>query len=406
MVISAEMCVSGRDLTEPRLSPDGALVAIVVRWGSSAGIVVVPVGGGPERLVTTLPAPSPGRGLGGGCHTWLPDGSALVYASGGGLWSQPIGAAASQRGALRVTHHGDESTVRSPSVAPDGAHVAYTVDEAQVWVAPLAGSALPRRIDDGSADFCFDPHIAGDGTVRWQAWSVPDMPWDGAHVEVVALAGASGPDGSGGPDGAGEPVERERRRGSGAIQQPRTLPDGRPIEVRDDTGWLNVWVDDTPVVDEPFEHAGPSWGSGQRSFAASPDGRRIAFARNEAGFGRLCVVDLADGAVTEIARGVHGQLDWAGDHLVAIRTGARTPTRVVAYDTTDEPWSRHDLLVGPVEAWDHLDPAELPEPDAVTIDAGGVTLHARRYRAAAEPGPETPTGSGRMICWIHGGPTD
>ncbi|MEX2627967.1 MAG: prolyl oligopeptidase family serine peptidase, partial [Ilumatobacteraceae bacterium] len=65
-------------------------------------------------------------------------------------------------------------------------------------------------------------------------------------------------------------------------------------------------------------------------------------------------------------------------------------------------WPRHDLLVGPVEAWDHLGPAELPEPDAVTIDAGGVTLHARGYRAVSDSG----TGSGRMICWIHGGPTD
>ena len=404
MVISPEMCVSGRDLTEPRPSPDGSLVAVVVRWGGSAGIVVVPIDGGPERLVTTLPPPSPGRGLGGGCHAWLPDGSGLVYASGGGLWRQSVGQMPRERtpdddrlagaGPVRVTHHGDDASVRAPAVAPDGGSVVYTLDEAQVWLAPLHGSGLPLRIDDGAADFCFDPHVAtrpdGGRTVRWQAWSVPDMPWDAAHVEIAHL------------DPTGEVTAREARRGSGAIQQPATLPDGRAIEVRDDPGWLNVWVDDGPLVDEPFEHAGPTWGPGQRSYAASPDGTRVAFTRNEAGFGRLCVVELADCAVTEVARGVHGQLGWTGDHLVALRTGARTPTCVVAYDTRSSGWERRSLVVGPVEAWDHLDPAALPEPDAVEIVVDGATLHARRYRA----GGTSDERRNRMICWIHGGPTD
>lgn len=397
VVITAEMCVSGRDLTEPRPSPDGSVVAFVVRWGGSTGIVTVPIGGGPERLVTTLPPPSPGRGLGGGCFAWLPDGSAVVYASGGGLWVQPVGAPGPEGpGATRVVHHGDDASVRAPSVSPDGAHVAYTVDEAQVWLAAIDGHDLPRRLDDGSADFCVDPHVGAgpdDGLeVRWQAWSVPHMPWDAAHVETARV----------GTDG--EVIAREQRRSTGAIQQPRTLPggdghgDGRHLEVRDDTGWLNVWLDDEPVVDEPFEHAGPTWGPGQRSYAPSPDVSRLAFTRNEEGFGRLCVVDLReerDRAVTDVARGVHGQLGWAGDHLVALRTGARTPTSVVAYDTTTVPWQRRILAVGPVAGWDSLGD-RLPEPEPVRIVAGGATLHARRYVA----------GNGRLICWIHGGPTD
>ncbi len=111
------------------------------------------------------------------------------------------------------------------------------------------------------------------------------------------------------------------------------MPDGSTITVRDDTGWLNVWVGDRPLVDEPFEHAGPSWGMGQRSYAVSPDGGRVAFTRNERGFGRLCVADVRTGDVTEIARGVHGQLTWVGDRLAAIRSGARTPTQIVVYDT-------------------------------------------------------------------------
>ena len=35
------------------------------------------------------------------------------------------------------------------------------------------------------------------------------------------------------------------------------------------------------LVDEPFEHAGPSWGPGQRSYDWSPDGRRLAFSDDD-----------------------------------------------------------------------------------------------------------------------------
>ena len=108
--------------------------------------------------------------------------------------------------------------------------------------------------------------------------------------------------------------------------------------MRDDSGWLNVWLGDEPLVDEPFEHAGPTWGTGQRSYALSPDGSRLAFTRNEAGFGRLCVVDTRTRDVNEVARGVHGQLTWVGDRLCALRTGARTPTQIVTYDTST--WAR------------------------------------------------------------------
>ncbi len=169
------------------------------------------------------------------------------------------------------------------------------------------------------------------------------------------------------------------------------MPDGTEICVRDDTGWLNVWVGDEPLVDEPFEHAGPMWGMGQRSYAVSPDGSMVAFTRNELGFGRLCVVDVDTRVVREVARGVHGQLGWAGDRLIALRTGARTPTQIVSYST--DAWERTTLAVGPVAGWDG---ADLPEPELVEVECDSVRLHARRYVA----------GRGRTLCWIHGGPTD
>ncbi|NNE12514.1 MAG: S9 family peptidase [Ilumatobacter sp.] len=372
--ISVDLCIGGRDLTEPKLSPDGTTVAFVVRWGSMAAIATVAVDGGPERVVTVEPAPAPGRGLGGGCFEWLPDGSALVYAArDGNLWLQPVPGGSPRP----ITDVEEDRRHEAPAVSPDGSGVVSALDQAEIWWHPLGdGDRTVRRLDDGSADFVFDPHATSDGSaVAWVGWSVPDMPWDSARIESFELAIGT----------------RTSTVGTGSIQQPRSMPDGRRLSVRDDTGWLNVWLDDAPLVEEPFEHAGPTWGMGQRSYAVSPAGDRVAFTRNEAGFGRLCVADVAAGEVDEIGRGVHGQLTWVGERLVALRTGARTPTEIVSYDTGS--FERTSLVVGPLAGWDAV---ELPEPTLVEVDHHGVTLHARRYVA----------GRGRTICWVHGGPTD
>ena len=367
------MCLSGRELGEPRPSPDGVTLAFTVRWESAAAIVLMPLAGGPERIVTTAPQPATARGFGGGCFAWVPDSSALVYAArDGDLWLQPVPGGPPRR----ISSVAPDRRVEAPVVSTDGAFVVAVVDQAEVWRWPLHGEGSPGRLDDGSADFVFDPYITTCGTTLvWQAWNVPDMPWDASRVQRVTFDGEV----------------RDELCGAGAMQQMRNLPDGSGICVRDDGGWLNLWHDGAPLVDEHFEHAEPSWSMGQRSFAVSPDGARVAFTRNEHGFGRLCIVDLASHAVAEVGRGVHGQLAWSGNEIVALRSGARTPTQVVAYDAASR--RRRLLAVGPVTAWDA---AELPEPESIRVEHEGVTLHARRYVA----------GRGRTLCWIHGGPTD
>ncbi len=373
--IPVEMCLSGRDLTEPSIAPQGDVVAFGVRWGRNAAIALVPVDGGPERLLTTEPPPATGRGMSGGCFAWTPDGGAIVYVGAdGNLWWQDRTAGS----ARRLTDVGEGSSLAAPAVSPDGSAVVAALDQAEVWWCTTDGGRR-RRIDDGMADFVFDPSWVPSGSgVAWTAWDVPDMPWDHARMVTVTLDD-------------GKVVARHELRPAASIQQVRFQADGRSIAVRDDTGWRNIWTDDEPLVDEPVEHAGPTWGMGARSFAISPDGRQVAFTRNEAGFGRLCVVDVATRDVDEVARGVHGQLTWAGHRLVALRSGARAPTQVVAYD--DATWRRTILAVGPGAAWDQID---LPEPDLVRVDHDGVELHARRYAA----------GDGRTLCWVHGGPTD
>ena len=382
--IPLDWCLDGRDLTEPRPSPDGAEVAVVVRWQQARAIVLVAVDGGPERVLTTSPAPAPGRGMGAGCFEWLPDGSGIVYvAVDGELWSQPL-----DGGPQPLT--GFERSCRAPSVSPDGRFVVVSVDDAEIWLvdlvgtldAPADGSTPPapcRRLDDGTDAFCSDP-FAGIDRVVWTAWDPPAMPWDAAHVVSVALDARDVATG----------VVRWRPDGA-AVQQPRLLDDGSLACVHDASGWLNLHIGSDVVVAESAEHGDPPWGMGQRSFAVSPDAQRVAYARNTAGFGTLCVVERSSGRVTEVAGGVHGQLQWRGDRLVALRSGARTPTAVVVYDTTS--WVAKELLAGPVEGWRHV---ALPAPEPMTTSAHGVTLFARRYAA----------GHGRLLCWVHGGPTD
>ncbi len=375
--VPVELVLAGRDLTEPRLSPDGAAVAFVQRWGNRSAVMVVDVGGGPERALTTWPDPSPGRGMGGGCYDWLADGSGIVYAaSDGELWLQQLGLAP-----RRITSFG--RTCAAPYVSADGRLAVVAVDEAEIWQVAFADHpdvSSTLRIDDGADAFCFDPVVSpSSNAVTWQAWNPPGMPWDGAHVTTVSITAQ-----------AQQP--RRWRPIGGAAQQPRYASTGELLCAHDASGWLNLSVvAGDPVVAEPFEHAGPTWGMGQRSFAPSPDGTHVAFTRNEAGFGRLCVLDRSTGRVLDIGRGVHGQVGWVGDSIVALRSGARTPTQVVRYGAPN--WERIVLAVGPAAGWEAF---ELPEPELVSVPHDGDTLHARRFVA----------GLGRMLVWVHGGPTD
>ena len=373
MSIPVERCIVTRDLTEPRLSPDGSCIVYAMAAGGSAALMIDMLDGSPVRQLTAYPAPRPGRGFGGGCWCWSPDGSAVIYtAADGNLWLQPVPV-----GEIRRLTDLESKRIAAAPVA-EASRVVYVVDDSELWSIDGAGGA-PERLDDGSADFVFDPSISPDGRrVAWQAWNAPDMPWDRSRIERVAF----------------DRPAADRTQPLGAVQQVRFTPDGAELCLRDDGGWLNVCIDGSPLIDEPFEHGGPTWGMGQRSFVTSPDGRRIALARNEHGFGRLCVFDVGSRTVHEVARGVHGQLSWNGCRLAALRSGARTPTQIVVYDDTT--WERNVVAIGPLSGWEDL---HLSEPALIEIVAvDGTTLHARLYMADA------PTD--RLLCWLHGGPTD
>lgn len=354
--ITAAMVAAGRTIGEPRLSPDGSTVAFVSS-SARADLVLVPVGGGPERVLTTEPAPLRARSDGGGVFGWHPSGDAVVYAAvDGGVWRQPAAGGPPSR---FVAPHADGGAA-SPSVSPDGTEVAFVVDTRHVAVAGLDG-AWPRLISRG-ADFALDPAWSPDGILAWHEWDVPDMPWTGSRIATSDGATHGGP----------------------AAGQPRFAPDGALGWIDDASGWANV----RPASKEEAEHGRPSWGPGIRTWCWSPDGTEVAVCRNEDGFGRLVLLPSG----RELGRGWHHGLDWVGDRLVAVRTGARTPTQLVAYEVATG--HRTTLAHGPVAGWSA---ADLAEP---TVGCTSEGVPYRLYSPAAADGPPP------LLCWVHGGPTD
>jgi dipeptidyl aminopeptidase/acylaminoacyl peptidase len=376
--IDATRCIATRDLSEPRLVRGGTAVVYGVSQAGSTWLQVQPLDGGPVVRLGEATGVRTGRGMGGGAWSPVPGDEAVVYVGGdGNLWWQSLDGGAAQQ----LTDHGPDRSASAPAVSPDGTNVAYVVELAEVRVVDLA-THRSTRVDDDSADFVIDPSWSPVGDLHWVEWDVPDMPWD--RTRVARLRRATG--------------EQDRLAPDHAVQQVRFLADGTMLHVCDTSGWLNVQVGERPLVDEPFEHAGPTWGPGQRSYAVSPDGNSVAFTRNERGFGRLCVASLHVDDVREVARGVHGQLSWQGGRLAALRTGARTPTQVVVYDmraTSNGTWERTVVAVGPEGDWTD---DELVEPELVEVPTDSGIVHGRLYRAAAS--------TGRLIVWLHGGPTD
>jgi len=372
MAITVDDILGARDLSEPRLSPDRATVAVVVSDAQGSYVHLISLSDGLMRHLSDEPVRA-GRGLGGGCLCWLPDSSGLVVVTKtNGL--QQMSLDSQTQSLLSI----EGRTVGSPAVSPDGTSVAVVVDQAEVWTIDLA-TKNANRIDDGSYEFVLDP-VWFQGAPIWQAWNPPHMPWD--ESIIMSINGVVSNDDC-------------------QHQQPQTDITGQRLAWLDDSsGWLNVATQSGTRSNETFEHGSPTWGDRQRSWCFNSNATRIAFVRNEGGFGRLCTLDIANGTIREHAKAVHGQLSWVGDTLVALRTGGKTPTQVVAYDTTqidDASWPRRTLVIG--ARFDWTDHPALVEPQLLQVPSrDGVTLHARLY--------SSPQSNGRLLCMIHGGPTD
>ncbi len=392
--LTPRMLAQVASVAEPRWSPDGGHLAYISSRGGEGRLVVLPAAGGPELQISSDPPAQAGGAYSGGFHDWAPDGRSLVYvARDGKLWIVSAHGGRSRRLAE------DDGRQRAPAWSPDGRSIAYvreTADASAIAVAliPREGESpsWPRRVS-GKADFVIDPTWSpGGDMIAWQEWDIPNMPWDGSRIVVA------------------NPESGERRIVAGgeneATAQPRFSPDGRYLAfLSDRSGWLNLWIatadgrDPRPLVAESYEHGGPTWGPGARTFAWSPDGSRIAYLRNDRGNWRLRMVDVATGATWGIdeSDGVRAGLVWSSrNQLAFLHSAATAPTSLQILDLSSGE-TRTVALTAP----GGLTEAGLAAPEAIEwTGRDGVTLHGHVYRPLRSTRYPTP-----LLVMLHGGPT-
>jgi len=385
------MVARSRGLAEPRWSPNGRRLAWLDSFDARSDVLVAPADGAGPPVVATGDVAVIGAGAyGGGSFAWAAEDLIVVAADDGRLVAVP-----SAGGPARNLSR--DGRAFAPSVSPDGSRVAFCMerdDALDVAVVPVDGSAWPVRVSEGS-DFAWDPVWSPDGrAVAWHEWDLPDMPWDSSRIAVRDVEIA--------PCG---PVRLIAGGDGVATGQPRFAPAGGLIAFTSDAGgWANVWTSSPdgsnarPLLEERSEHAEPSWGPGQRSYAWSPDGSELAWCRNEAGFGRLVIGRPGKRSARELAKGWHRHLDWGPAGITAVHSGARTPSRVVVLAADGS--SRRTVAVGPVGGFDS---AGLVEPESVTWKSGAATVDGLLWRPAGAEAAAP--GNLPMLVLVHGGPT-
>lgn len=365
-------------------------MAWVRAGGGLAELMVAPADGTGPAVVVTADTPVASVGAyGGGAFTWAtPDQIAYAGADGRLL------AVSAGGGPPRALTGPGDGRAAAPAAAGDGrgrlACILETDDGCEIAEVGLDGRASPQR-RSGNADYAWDPAWSPDGRyLAWHEWDFPNMPWDGSRIVLHDRESGSTRVVAGGD--------------AVSVSQPRFSPDGSSLAyVSDASGFANVWVAQPdgsrarPVLDEPFEHAEPTWGPGQRSFAWSPDGSALAVCRNERGFGRLVVARVDGGVPREVAKGWQQGLDWGPAGIVAVRSGARTPLQIVVTDPSAG--TRRVVDRGPVGGFEA---ADLVEPEAVAWRGEGGAVHGllwRPHQSACGAGTKPP-----LLVHVHGGP--
>ena len=359
MPIPVERCIVSRDLTEPRLSPDGRCIVYAM---ASAG-----VGGADDRHARWLARSSAHRVSGAATGTWIRWRMLVLDPRriGGDLRGgrrQPVAAAGADRRCAPADRHGPERTAAAPAMSRRRQPRRVRRRRGRGVVDSTRRRFDGRGSTTAPPTSCFDPCPTPDGSgVWWQAWNVPDMPWDASRIQRVRVRSVA----------VSTRIGRRRRSNrSGSCRTARwsacaTTADGstcgsatrRWSTSRSSTaarrgGWANARSPCRPTA------------AGSRSPATSTVSVGCASSTSRRG------------AVDEVARGVHGQLSWQGDRLAALRSGARTPTQIVVYD--DVTWERDGRRRRTVERLGG--PDRWPSP----------TSSRSRRRTAARPRPAVP----------------
>ena len=387
--ITANIIAQVRINGSPLVSPDGRYVAYVQDYNQRADIWVVPTSGG-IPLLATADAPSTPAftgGVGAG-FAWTPDSAGLIYTSPEDGKLRRVSRAGGK--ARKITE--GEGGNASPSVAPNGAFVAYLVDRGdvddQMFIAvrdldtktPTTRRLTPEGI------FAIDPQVSPDSTQVACVIADTLSRWNhDAQLAVVDLASGA---------------LRVLTPTDGVVNNsPRWSPDGSTLAfVSDRSGYANIWTiaaqggDPQQIAPENFEQGEPHW---------SPDGRRIAYTRNQDADIQIMVTELASGRSEKVStqRGVNTNISWTpdGERIVALHQSPDRAPNVVIYGQGGN--SPEWLTSGA--------PGGLSDPDAFVYPehvSWRSTDGTEVYGLLLTPRTVVPNGHPALI-HIHGGPT-
>ena len=350
---------------------------------------------GVEHTLLSDPMPATGRGLSGGVHQWSHDGSQLCVAlADGGLLVLKFD------GEMPISKHvaADVGWWTTPVFS----RVDNSVIAVRDWhdIVRLSPTELQdvqwtqeQLFHDGDFAWDLDEYM---GASVFHAWNRPHMPWTQSRL-------------------VSDNETIRRSLDNVAYQQPRVCRDGSTFGyISDRNGVRNITVirDGIEVsIDDACEHAGPTWGSGLRTWSFNTDGTMVAYTRNEDGYGSLWVRPVIGGvSPVRIGRAVHGCVSWEDDSLVAIRSGAKTPPEMVCYDMSQieqllselhKPEKRIVFYAGDSRWHDDAVRDHGVEPTVIKVastQVNNLTITVRLYQ------PEQPNGA--LLSWVHGGPND
>jgi len=259
----------GQDNVQPAWSPDGRYVAYhSIRRG---GLWLVPALGGTPRQIAAF----------GSAPAWSPDGRRIAFSSlglasldgiaqyGAAIWLLDVaGGRVSEPRPL--TEPGEPPAGHgAPVFAPDGALVYFVGDG--IWAVPSSGERVLTRVVPGSAA---EVALSPDGrTLFWTGWERGN--WHLWSAPLPSPAGAAG--------------ERSElvNTGDQAARHLATSRDGRiACSLTSLTSELALvaLAEDGGAASPPSEPWAGATGS-KLQLHFSPDGRTLAFARNQPGQG-------------------------------------------------------------------------------------------------------------------------
>lgn len=374
---------------------------------SDRGVLVcASPGEAPRELTSTLSVRAM-VGYGGG-DLGVSHGHVYFVAQTGRLYRQALASGEARPITPQFGH------AAAPTPSPDGRWIIYvhTCEGTDgLAIVDAEGNRWPQKLAYGR-DFYMQPCWHPDGTrIAWVSWNHPNMPWDSTVLEMASLD-TSRP----GLPGIAE-AQTLVDNPDVAIFQPQFSPDGRYLAyVSDESGWSGLYLYDLgteshrALTTEPVDVGVPAWAQGLRTWGFSPDGRRIYYVRNEAGFSRLWVFDLdrdeaqaVQSALSEYTALDHIAIAPQRGTLAFVASSSTVSDRIVSNDVRSdqatEPARIHRRSSGETVA-----AAALAVPRAVQWAApDGATVHGLYYPPTSIR--FTSSGFPPAIINIHGGPT-